>query len=176
MILTGDEIKKEVENGNIVIEPFSEENLDPNSYSFHIGDEIIIYEKGEPGYLNIKGENPYKKIKIPEEGYMLEPGKFYLAATKEKMGSNIYAKTLLAGFSTSSCGMWIQFSAPLGHMGAIINWTLEITVAHKMIVYPNMKIGKLAFWAVQGEPNQYVGKYIGSDGVVSSRIYEDFAG
>ena len=174
MILTGDEIKKEVENGNIVIQPFSDAFLDPNSYSFHIGDEIIVYEKGELDYLNTKGDNPYKRIKIPSKGYMLEPGKFYLASTKEKMGSRIYAKTLLAGFSTSSCGMWIQFSAPLGHMGAIINWTLEIMVAQKMIIYPDMKIGKLAFWAVQGEPEQYNGKYLDSDGVVSSRIYEDY--
>ena len=74
------------------------------------------------------------------------------------MGSNIYAKSLLANFSTSSCGMWIQFSAPLGHMGAIINRTLEIMVAQEMVVYPYMRIGKHAFWDTLGEREYYSGK------------------
>lgn len=174
MILTGNEIYKEVKNGNVVIEPFSAENLDQNSYAFHIGNEIIEYDSDRQRILDAKKEIVYKKIKIPEEGYILKPGKFYLASTYEKMGSNIYAKSLLANFSTSSCGMWIQFSAPLGHMGAIINWTLEIMVAQEMVVYPYMRIGKLAFWDTLGEREYYSGKYVGSDGVVSSRIQEDF--
>lgn len=143
MILTGDEIYNEVKNGNIVIEPFLKKNLDPNSYSFHIGNEIIEYEYRKQGFLDSKEKVECKKYHIPEDGYILYPKKFYLASTYEKMGSNVYAKSLLASFSISSCGIWIQFSAPLGHVGAIINWTLEIMVAQKIKIYPHMKIGFL---------------------------------
>lgn len=175
MILTGSEISKEVKNGKIVIEPFDEACIDPNSYSFHIGDEIMEYRLSEKGYLDVKDNIEFEKIKIGQEGFILEPGKLYLASTYEKMGSNDYAKSLLANFSTSSMGMWIQFSAPLGHMGAIINWTLEIMVAQKIRIYPFIRIGRLAFWDVLGDPLIYHGKYTDSEAVICSKIMEDFA-
>ncbi len=174
MILTGNKIIDEVNKKRIVIDPFEVDNVDPNSYSFRINDEIIEYDLGENGYIDVRQNINYKKYKIPKEGFVLEPNKFYLGSTFEKMGSNYYAKTLLANLSTSSMGMWIQFSAPLGHVGAIINWTLEIKVAQKVKIYPFMKIGKLAFWDVLGDTNLYKGKYIGSQSVVHSRIIEDF--
>jgi dCTP deaminase len=89
------------------------------------------------------------------------------------MGSDYYAATLYARRSTSTMGMWIQFSAPLGHTGAIIPWTLEITVTHPIIVYPGMLIGKIAFWRPQGDAYLYNGKYTHSIDVVASRLSEE---
>lgn len=172
MILTGDEIKKEVQNGNVVIYPFENKSIEPNSYGFHLGKEMLVYNYND--YLDIKNDLNYERIVIPEEGYVLEPGKFYLGTTCERMGSNKYAKTLFANLSTASMGMWIQFSAPLGHVGAIINWTLEITVTQKIRIYPNMKIGKIAFWKIMGDINLYNGKYFGSTNVVASKIIKEF--
>ena len=57
MILTGNEIYKEVKNGNVVIEPFSAENLDPNSYAFHIGNEIIEYDSDRQRILDAKKDS-----------------------------------------------------------------------------------------------------------------------
>lgn len=172
MILTGSQINKEVKNSHIIIEPYDENFLEPNSYGFHLGDEIMEYE--ECVFLDIKKSLKYRRCKLDGNGFVLKKGKFYLCATKEKMGSDYYAKTLHARFSTSSMGMWIQFSAPLGHIGAIINWTLEITVAHDIKIYPNMLIGKIAFWKPEGEITTYDGKYSGSEKVVASRIVNDF--
>jgi len=90
------------------------------------------------------------------------------------MGSDFYAQTLHANLSTSLMGMWIQFSAPLGHTGAIINWTLEIMVAQPVKVYPHMKIGKIAFWDNCGQINCYRGRYVDSREAVTSKIIEDF--
>lgn len=36
-----------------------------------------------------------------------------------------------------------------------------------------MVIGKLAFWAMQGQPLLYDGKYTGSTAAVASRLSED---
>lgn len=172
MILTGQEILKELKNGRIYISPFNKNNIEPNSYGFRLSDELIQYEDGE--ILDIRTSPKIKRSKIPEEGYVLQPGKFYLISTLETMGSNFYAKTLHARFSVSSMGMWIQFSAPLGHTGAIIPWTLEITVANPVIVYPGMKIGKIAFWKNEGDLFIYNGKYKDSKTVIASRSYQDF--
>lgn len=174
MILTGDSIGKEVKLGNIVIEPFNEQFLEPNSYGFHLGDDIIEICDGEQNIIDIKESNVHRHHKIGEEGFVLEPGKFYLGSTAEKMGSYTYAKTLLADFSVASMGVWIQFSAPLGHVGAVINWTLEIAVTQPVRIYPYMKIGKLAFWKTYGDIISYGGKYVGSDCAVESRIYAEY--
>lgn len=167
MILTAHEINSEIKNNRIIIEPYNEENLEPNSYGFHLAPRIIYYEND---VVDAKQKLKENHFIIPEEGCCLEPGRFYLGSTMEKMGSDFYVSTLYARRSVSTMGMWIQFSAPLGHTGAIIPWTLEITVTHPIIVYPNMLIGKIAFWKTQGSCSKYNGKYIGSKEVVSSRI------
>ncbi len=44
MILTGHEIEKELVNGNIIINPFNKNQINPNSYDFRLGDIIKIYK------------------------------------------------------------------------------------------------------------------------------------
>ncbi|MCL6451615.1 MAG: hypothetical protein K6T75_10020 [Acetobacteraceae bacterium] len=171
MILTGDEILREVRRGRIQISPFSPERLEPNSYGFSLASDFIRYDAA---VLDSLRERPRQvRFTIPESGYVLEPGRFYLGSTVEIMGSDYYAATLYARRSVSTMGMWIQFSAPLGHTGAIIPWTLEITVVHPIVVYPGMLIGKIAFWKPLGFKQIYAGKYIHSTTVVPSRIYDE---
>jgi len=172
VILTGAKIKSEVLADRIHISPFNEDCLEPNSYGFSISDEFIEYDKDE--ILDTKKNPKNHCFKITEEGYVLQPQKVYLGRTLETMGSNYYAKTLHARFSISSMGMWIHFSAPLGHTGAIIPWTLEILVAQPIRIYPYIKVGKIAFWTNEGELNLYEGKYRGSKTVVASRSYIDY--
>ena len=172
MILTGEKIKEEVEKSRICISPFDDTCLEPNSYGFKLSHEFITYEKNQ--ILDPKIDPIIYKFGIPEQGYVLQPNKIYLGRTLETMGSNYYAKTLHARFSVSSMGMWIQFSAPLGHTGAIIPWTLEIMVAHPIRVYPKMLIGKIAFWLNEGEEYLYNGKYRGSETVIASKSYLDY--
>ncbi|XBS69130.1 hypothetical protein ABK905_22080 [Acerihabitans sp. KWT182] len=171
MILTAKKILELVNKGDVVIIPFNEASLDVNSYSFHLGKVLVEY-----GNSVIDSYVPPKEkyIEILEHGYILKPDHFYLSSTLEKMGSFTCASELYANFSTAACGMFIQTSAPLGHTGAIINWTLEIIVAQPVIVYPGMRIGKICFWENFGELINYQGRYHGSDNVVASRIYQDF--
>lgn len=171
MILTGPEIVKEISEGRMKITPFNPERIEPNSYGFSLASNIICYQNK---VLNASDKPNERHLIITESGLVLEPGRFYLGNTLETMGSEFYAATLYARRSTSTMGMWIQFSAPLGHTGAIIPWTLEITVTHPIIVYPGMLIGKIAFWKPQGERNMYYGKYTGSTAVVASRLANEF--
>ncbi len=170
MILTGPEIEREVLCNRIVIDPFTPAQIEPNSYGFRLAPGFIVYE--EP-VVDARQKPRERHFTIPETGYCLEPGLFYLGHTFEKMGSDFYAATLYARRSVSTMGMWIQFSAPLGHTGAIIPWTLEITVTHPIIVYPLMLVGKIAFWQPQGAQIIYNGKYTGSTSVVPSRLADE---
>jgi len=171
MILTATKIEQLVRDGDIEISPFGKKNLDVNSYSFHLGNTLIKY-----GSQVVDPFIPqeYQRIEVPKAGYTLKPDCFYLSSTYEKMGSHVCASELYANFSTAACGMFIQTSAPLGHTGAIINWTLEILVAQPLIIYPGMKIGKICFWKNFGDVSSYNGRYNGSNDVIASRIYQDF--
>ena len=172
MILTGKEIQQQVIMGNINIKPFFEENIEPNSYGFSLGDRLISYASQK---LDCYGEIAEEEIKIPEVGYVLRPSKLYLGRTVEAMGSDYYAATLYANRSISTMGMWIQKSAPLGHTGSTIPWTLEITVTHSIRVYPNMLIGKIAFWKPLGDIDKYCGKYHISQDVEASKLSSEVA-
>ena len=70
MILTGPKIKQEVANGNIIISPFNEKQLNPNSYDFRIGNKLLVYKNK---VLDTRHQNETEEIEIPEEGYVLQP-------------------------------------------------------------------------------------------------------
>ncbi|WP_040801895.1 dCTP deaminase [Nocardia higoensis] len=172
MILTGVQIQAEVEQGRVVIDPFTPSRIEPNSYGFALGATLLTYTDTE---LDARRRPSVEATPIPGDGMVLEPGRLYLGETAEVMGSPVYASTLHANRSTASMGMWIQFSADLGHTGAVIPWTLEIRVAHRLVVVPGMPIGKIAFWSTLGPPMVYSGRYAGSTGVCPSGLSTDFS-
>lgn len=170
MILTGPEIAEQVCCGRIVIDPFQSERIEPNSYGFSLSPHLMVYEDRE---LDARKAPTQRSIELPEDGFVLKPHVLYLGSTVERLGSLYYAATLYARRSVSTMGMWIQYSAPLGHMGAIIPWTLEMQATHPVVVYPHMLIGKIAFWATAGPSDRYVGRYRNSQTTVGSRLADD---
>jgi len=170
MILTGAEIHRMVQCGRVEIDPYDPACLEPNSYGFHLGDSVLDYsdEVIDP----MKPLSPRER-KIGPEGFVFEPGRFYLGHTRERIGGVDFASELYASLSTALCGVFIQTSAPLGHTGAVISWTLEITVAQRVRLYAGMRIGKICFWENYGTTEAYAGRYTGSHSVVASRIIQD---
>jgi deoxycytidine triphosphate deaminase len=74
-ILTGREIARCVGNGDVVIEPFDQQHCNPNSYNFHLGSKLLVYEEPkerggiacEPWCLETQVANPTREIDIPPE-------------------------------------------------------------------------------------------------------------
>ncbi|MGB7369913.1 dCTP deaminase [Erythrobacter sp.] len=170
MILSGPEIRAGIDRGDIVVEPYHQRCIEPNSYGIHLGNTILTYKDT---VLDIHHPLDTVTYKIPDQGFILQPDQFYLAATKERIGSTVFAAELYATCSAATSGIFIQLSAPLGHCGAIVNWTLEIVVAHSIIVYPGMPIGKVCFWKNEGQLQTYLGRYEGDRSVTSSRVILD---
>lgn len=157
MILTGSKIISEYKSGNIQIDPFDARMVNPNSYNYRLAD--TIYEITD-NVLDTKKEAQIRKIIIPKEGYCLQPGVLYLGSTYEQIGSHIYSMQLIGRSSIGRLGLYLQITAPLGHVGTFHNWTLELKVVQPLIVYPKMKIGQVSFWCVYGENRTpYEGKY-----------------
>ncbi len=171
MILTGSEIKKQVQLGRIHIFPFNEEDINPNSYNFRLGKTLKVYKSD---ILDPAKINEFEEIEIPEEGFILEPNKLYLGHTIEEMGSDFYVPTMQARSSVGRLGLYIYLNSGLGDIGFKKQWTLELHSIHRLKVYPGMKVGQMLFWRTEGEIKLYDGKYKNSVGPETSQIWRDF--
>ncbi len=169
MPLTGEAIAAEVARGRIIIDPFQPDQIEPNSYGVRLAPGFMRYADAA---LDARRRPTAVPFVLPPEGAVLEPGIMYLAHTLETIGSAHYAMTLDAQPAASEVGLWVQFNAPLGHIGAIIPWTLEIAAVHPVRIMPGMLIAKVAFWMPVGEIAGYRGRYAGSTGAVASRLAE----
>ena len=78
MILTDKRILEEMDKGTIKIEPYNRADLGSNSYDVHLGKTLAVYVDD---VLDAKKHNKIEYFDIPDEGYVLEPHKFYLGVT-----------------------------------------------------------------------------------------------
>lgn len=156
-MLSGEEIIAAVEKGDIVISPFNKDNVNPNSYNLTLGDELVVYTED---VLDAKKENKTKTIKIPEEGYVLSPGNFYLAKTREYTENEVYVPEISGRSSVGRIGLNIHISSGFGNIGYKGAWTLQISCVIPTKVYKGMQIGQIYFFPVVGETYiRYKGKY-----------------
>ncbi|MFD7732315.1 deoxycytidine triphosphate deaminase [Kitasatospora phosalacinea] len=174
MILTGAAIAQAVRSGDIAIEPFDPARVSENAYDWRLGDQIRVCT----GELDAAGPGEFTEHTIPASGTVLLPGVLYLGVTLERTHSERYAQLINGNHSTGSLGVWVHVSAPLGHVGHGIRWTLEIRVARPVRVYPGMTFGKIVFLTTQGRPASYQEaglKYRDTRGVGLSRLHEELA-
>ena len=172
MILTGPEIAKEVLKGVIVISPFREAQINPNSYNIRLSEIIAVYEDR---VLDAAHENKSRTIYIPDEGMVLEPDVIYLGSSVEIIGSSEYVPIVRARSSTARLGLFVHVTADLVDLGYIGQLTLQLHAVQEVRIYANMEIGQVTFWKTQGERTQYCGKYQGSIGPATSKSYLDWA-
>lgn len=172
MILTGPEIRRAVGAGDIAIEPYEAARVSPNAYDWRLGDTIRVCDTD----LDAARPSTFVEKTIPPEGMELIPGNLYLGVTHERTHSDRYAQLINGDRTLGAMGVWVHVSAPLGHTGHGIRWTLEICVARRTRIYPQMTFGKIVFLRNKGAIVSYrdIGrKYTTSTGIDVSRLYEE---
>jgi len=167
-------ILEEIDNGLILIQPFVRENLGPNSYDVRLSKHLAEYE--DP-ILDCKKDNPARVFEIPEEGFTLLPGKFYLGTTVEYTETHPPLIPMFEGRSSvGRLGIAPHEAAGFGDSGFEGHWTLELSARQPVIIYPNMKIGQLAWHRGEGTCTPYSkkGNYCNSsDKPISSKLFSD---
>ena len=171
MILTGKEIEKFL-GTDIIIEPFNQSQLNPNSYNLKLYNELLVY-KNFP--LDVKKKNEVEKIYIHEDGFLLKPNHLYLARTLEYTETKKFVPMLEGRSSVGRLGIYIHITAGFGDIGFCGYWTLEIQVVHPIIVYPYIDICQIFYHTPQGEITEYKSnKYQNNKGIQPSMMYKDF--
>lgn len=199
-VLLGSQIIEQVKSGHIIIEPFNENHVGPNSIDVTISNKLITYVPARVAYtkkwgyvvlpienpetilLDMASENQYYELEIPEEGLVLSPGLLYLGSTNERAGSDYFIPMYEGRSSIARLGIQSHISAGFGDIFFKSNWTLEITVVHHTKIYPNSRIGQVYFHAVDSEALEsliamnkyYNGKYTDQPGPQISKSYLDF--
>lgn len=148
MILTDKRILEEIEKGTIKIEPYSREDLGSNSYDVHLGRVLAMYVDE---VLDAREHNKIECFEIPDEGYVLQPHKFYLGVTDEYTETHAHVPFLEGKSSTGRLGIDIHATAGKGDVGFCGNWTLEISCKQAVRIYRGMPIGQLIYFPVDGE-------------------------
>jgi dCTP deaminase len=167
MMLSGKEIHKNM-GKRIFIEPFNEKQLNPNSYNLRLHDELLVYEDI---VLDMKKSNKVRRIRIPPEGLVLQPGVLYLGRTVEHTKTIGYVPRLDGRSSIGRLGVFIHVTAGFGDVGYTGYWTLEILVVQPVRIYPYTEICQIAYHEVSQDYENYKGRYQNAKDVQASKFF-----
>jgi dCTP deaminase len=166
------------DGARIVIEPWDEKQLNPNSYNLTLSKNMRWY----PGKLALdvrKKPLCSAHVIIPEGGFVLEPNELYLGCTNEYTESHGLIPMINGRSSLARLGISVHQTGGFGDIGFKGNWTLEITCIRPVRIYADMEFAQLCWFRPFGEIDQvYDGKYQDSksDDPVGSRIANEFDG
>ena len=172
MILSGKEIKKQVKEGNIAIDPFTDAQINPNSYNLRLHPDLLTYDND---ILDMREKNSASPLVIPSEGLLLEPHKLYLGRTVERTSTDKYVPMLEGRSSVGRLGLFIHITAGFGDIGFDGFWTLEIFCVQPIRIYSGLEICQIFYHTIDGDFDLYRSKkYQSNKGVQPSLLYKDF--
>lgn len=170
MILSGDEIREHL-GTEIVIDPFDESHLNPNSYNLTLHDEIMIYEEV---VLDMRQPSRVRRIQIPEDGLVLNPNQLYLGRTAEYTETHNFVPMIEGRSSIGRLGLFVHVTAGFGDVGFRGHWTLEMFAVQPVKIYPGVAICQIFFHEIKGEIKEYCSeKYQNARDIQPSLLYRE---
>jgi dCTP deaminase len=171
MILSGKAIQERL-NQEIYIEPFTEKQLNPNSYNLRLHNELLVYDEH---VLDMKSENKAHKVIVPEEGLLLETNKLYLGRTLEYTKTFNCVPMLEGRSSIGRLGLFVHITAGFGDVGFCGYWTLEMFCVQPIRIYPGVEICQIFYHSIEGQYEAYASsKYQNNKGIQPSLLFKDF--
>jgi dCTP deaminase len=170
MILSGDEIRRNL-GTNIVIDPFDEMKLNPNSYNLTLHDEVMIYEEV---VLDMRQANRVRRLKIPASGLVLSPNQLYLGRTVERTETHNFVPMIEGRSSVGRLGLFVHVTAGFGDVGFRGYWTLEMFAVQPVRIYPGVGICQIFYHQVSGNIVEYCSeKYQDNTDIQPSLLYKE---
>jgi dCTP deaminase len=151
MILTGSEIQSRL-GQDIVIDPFDESLLNPNSYNLRLHDELLVYEEA---VLDMRRANRYRRQTIPSDGLVLQPNQLYLGRTVEMTETHNLVPMLEGRSSVGRLGLFVHVTAGFGDVGFRGYWTLEMFAVQPVRIYAGLAICQIFYHTTVGDITEY---------------------
>lgn len=174
MILSDRTMKKMIESRELVVEPLTEESIQPASIDCRLGTHFLMVEDFNMQAIDLDSEVKYREYE--GDTITLPPHSFLLATTMEwvKLPNDLTA--FVEGRSSiGRLGLFIQNAGWVdpGFEGTI---TLELYNANSLPItlHAGRRICQLVFCKMdQAAQNPYRGKYQGQRNSVGSRVFND---
>ncbi|MFZ5830748.1 MAG: dCTP deaminase [Planctomycetota bacterium] len=169
MVLSGHEIQRLL-GRDIVIEPFDESRLNPNSYNLTLHDELLVYEEM---VLDMRRSNRTRRLTIPPEGLVLEPSRLYLGRTRERTETHNLVPMIEGRSSIGRLGLFVHVTAGFGDVGFCGYWTLEMFAVQPIRIYPGIAICQIFYHDIRGPVTEYCAKYQHNTDIQPSLLYKE---
>jgi len=186
MFLSDHDIQTALTNGDITIHDFDVKRLQPASYDVLLGNEFMLFEKHKMNVIDprVPADEFMRHIRIEDdEAFVLHPGDFALAVTRDYFGVGPkYCCHIMGKSSLARLGLIIHTTAGFVDPGNELNATLELFNTNSLPVklYPGMKIAQIAFCQLTSPSQKPYGhkdlgsKYFKSTTVQSSQMHLNF--
>jgi len=186
VVLSDRTIRRLLEEGRILIEPYDASLLQPSSVDVRVDRRFRVFRNSRYPFINVKEpqEELTELVEVAgDEPFILHPGEFVLGSTLERIRLPDDLVGRLDGKSSlGRLGLLIHSTAGFIDPGWDGHVTLELSnVANLPItIYPEMKIGQLSFVELTEPAETPYGagaigsKYQGQQGPTPSRYWQNF--
>jgi dCTP deaminase len=186
VLLSDGDLRKEIESGRLLLEPWDPDMLQPSSIDVRLDRHFRVFQNSR--YTHIDPRERQDELTTPVEAtgddpFVLHPGEFVLGSTYESVGlPDDLAGRLEGKSSLGRLGLLTHSTAGFIDPGFTGHITLELSnVANLPItLWPGMKIGQLCLFRLSSPAENPYGtaragsRYQGQRGPTPSRAYLNF--
>lgn len=185
MILTDGSISKRLDKGDLVIDPYDPEALQPSSVDLRIGPAFRVFTNHRTTDIDLRYEQPELTTEVVADqshGFVLHPREFVLAATMESIGLPADLVGRLEGRSSlGRVGLLIHSTAGFVDPGWSGTLTLELANVSNLPIrlFPGMRVAQLSLFQADAPALRPYGteglgsKYQGQVGPTPSRYFQE---
>ena len=186
MLLSDRDILKELEAGQVSLEPFDASMVQPSSVDVRLDRFFRTFENHRYPHIDPAEDQPDLTRAVEPEGeepFILHPGEFVLGSTYEVVSlPDDIAARVEGKSSLGRLGLLTHATAGFVDPGFSGHVTLELANVATLPIklYPGMKIGQFCFFRLSS-PSQhpygsekYGSRYQGQRGPTPSRSYANF--
>jgi dCTP deaminase len=186
MLLSDRDIKTEIDSGQIALDPYSPEMIQPASIDVRLDRLFRVFENHRYPHIDPSAEQPELTRAVEpdkDDPFILHPGEFVLGSTYERitLGDAIAAR-LEGKSSLGRLGLLTHSTAGFIDPGFSGHVTLELSNVATLPIklWPGMKIGQFCFFRLSSPAEHpygsaaYGSRYQGQRGPTPSRSSNNF--
>jgi len=186
VLLSDGDIRAEIDNGRVVLDPWDPAMIQPSSVDVRLDKYFRLFDNHKYPVIDPSQDQPdlTRLVEVdPSDGFVLHPGEFVLGSTLEAVTlPDDLAARVEGKSSLGRLGLLTHATAGFVDPGFTGHVTLELSnvATLPIMLWPGMKIGQLCFFRLSSPSlhpygsSAYQSRYQGQRGPTASRSHLNF--
>jgi len=186
VLLSDRDIRTEIDNGRVVLDPWDPEMIQPSSIDVRLDRFFRLFDNHKYPYIDPSEDQPdlTRLVEVePDEPFVLHPGEFVLGSIYETVTLPDDVAARVEGKSSlGRLGLLTHATAGFVDPGFSGHVTLELSNVATLPIklWPGMKVGQLCFFRLSSSVEnpygslKYGSHYQGQRGPTASRSFKNF--